>query len=387
MSGRHCVGGLIGRSTRGTVSRCYSTCTVQGGSIAEEVGGLVGRTERSNINNSYATGDVSGLHYVGGLIGRSTDAGSVTHCYAVGRVTCPQDPWSVPDAGGLIGVVDRTLVTGCFWDTQTSGFSSSAAGQRRTTAQLRKASTFIHAGWDFEGESTNGIADIWCIDEAVDYPKFFQPPVPPPVLAWADNFADGVPAPLWQLYEPAPSAVQVEEVNGRLEVSAPVAGSGVQALYVAKGWMLDGTQGFFVKTEFHFSASDAGEGWVTLGLTPDAANPVAQYVDLTAHSLDREPVYAGRQTAGGWRQRWWADRQCDAGTLYLSYDADRDELYLSFTGYGPVNAWHVATGLIQGRWGGAPLYVTLGGGSVGMEFSGPDAWLDNFSVDEGTVLP
>ena len=43
----------------------------------------------------------------------------------------------------------------------------------KTTAQMRRAGTFLDAGWDFIGETENGTEDIWWIDEGVDYPRLW----------------------------------------------------------------------------------------------------------------------------------------------------------------------------------------------------------------------
>ena len=39
---------------------------------------------------------------------------------------------------------------------------------------MRTAGTFIAAGWDFDGENTNGTEDIWTIREGETYPRFVR---------------------------------------------------------------------------------------------------------------------------------------------------------------------------------------------------------------------
>ncbi len=375
----HFVGGLVGRCAGGTVTRCYSTCAVTGRNVAEDVGGLVGRGERCNINNSYATGAVAGQKNTGGLLGR-TEAGSITHCYSVGPVT------GVQNVGGLIGLItDKTLVTGCFWDTLTSGYSTSAAGKGATTGEMQKAATFIAAGWDFAGERQNGTTDIWCIDEGKGYPQFS--PAPTQERMWADDFEDGEPAPLWRIYEPEPSDARLRETGGRLELHAGKPLDSVRAVYYSDGWRLDVAQDFSVKIDFRFSRESEGEGWVSLSLVPSLVMPVGQCSELRAGCLDNEPCYTGILAGGIRWANWPAMRGTDNGTLYLSYDAGRDELYLSFTGYGPRNAWHVVTGLLKDEWAGKPVCVVIGGAAAGMTLEGTDAWLDNFVIDTGVPLP
>jgi hypothetical protein len=60
-----------------------------------------------------------------------------------------------------------------FWDTQTSGQTSSWGGTGKTTAEMQTAKTFLDVGWDFVGETANGPNDIWKIAEGLDYPRLW----------------------------------------------------------------------------------------------------------------------------------------------------------------------------------------------------------------------
>jgi hypothetical protein len=156
------AGGLIGAIERSTVSNCYSTGSVSGGSV---VGGLVGAslwmpyTPFHKITNCYATGSVSGIGGAGGLIGQNSNV-SIFNCYSTGGVS------GTTDVGGLVGSGDADLVFNSYWDTQTSWQPTSAGGMPRTTAQMKDASTY--AWWGCDGD--------WTIDDGVDYPH----------LAWED---------------------------------------------------------------------------------------------------------------------------------------------------------------------------------------------------------
>jgi hypothetical protein len=384
VSAGHTVGGLVGVCYAGVVRKCYSTCSVRGWTDAEDIGGLLGRGERCNVNNCYAQGTVRGNKSLGGLIGRM-EQGTVSHCYAAGAVS------SGTDVGGLVGLAKKTLASACFWDILTTGRLASAAGTGLLTVELRKAATFINAGWDFVGEHKNGTADTWSIDEGKDYPRFTpepEEPPAPPEYAWADDFEDGDPVPLWQVYEPAPGLARMRETNGRLELLVPTAPEErVSAAFLSTGWALDCSQDFNVKVDFHFMALDAGEAWVSIGVTPDAETPIRRRMEWAAGCLDNEPVHTGNRADGLGFATWWSARGCDNGTLYLSYDAAGDELYLSYTGYGPANAFRTVPGLLKGYWAGRPVFIVLGGGSEGIALTGDEACLDNFSVDAGVVIP
>ncbi|KPL20461.1 MAG: hypothetical protein AMJ75_11735 [Phycisphaerae bacterium SM1_79] len=147
------VGGLVGQVGEGTVTKCYSKASVSGN---RNVGGLVGKTakETSAVTDCYATGVVKGGVYVGGLVGQ-IERGAAYRCYSTGSVSGDQY------VGGFTGYVRVLgLAMHCFWDTQTSGQTTSAGGTGKTTAEMQAISTYV--GWDFR--------DIWEICAGMNYP-------------------------------------------------------------------------------------------------------------------------------------------------------------------------------------------------------------------------
>jgi len=50
--------------------------------------------------------------------------------------------------------------------------------QDKATVEMQTASTFLDAGWDFVGETANGMEDIWWIDEGKDYPRLWWELIP-----------------------------------------------------------------------------------------------------------------------------------------------------------------------------------------------------------------
>ena len=139
-------------------------CYVQGGSVSggDRVGGLVG-SNGGLIIRCYATNSVSGNDFVGGLVGYNE--GAITNCYSAGKVK------GKINVGGMAGNGSYGTVTASFWDIQTSDQTTSAGGEGKTTAEMKTMSTFTDAGWDFAGESVNGIEDIWSICEGTNYPR------------------------------------------------------------------------------------------------------------------------------------------------------------------------------------------------------------------------
>ncbi|MFA5418274.1 MAG: T9SS type A sorting domain-containing protein, partial [Bacteroidales bacterium] len=148
------VGGLVGVIFGGTLTGAYSTGTVSG--FVDCTGGLAG-VNYGSIGNSYSTANVSGsASYVAGLVALNT--GTITNSYATGLVT---DGSSY--VGGLVGGITGT-VSSSFWDTETSGQTTSAGGEGKTTAEMTNALTFVANCWDFQAETGNGTDDYWGVD-------------------------------------------------------------------------------------------------------------------------------------------------------------------------------------------------------------------------------
>ena len=142
------------------VSSCYATGSVTGSSY---VGGLVGRNS-GRITTSYGSGMVTGDGSVGGLVGYNR-RGSIATSYSTGAVSGEKE------VGGFVGRNGYGEINSSLWDMEASGLSMSDGGVGKTTAEMQTASTFLEVGWDFVGESENGVEDIWWIDEGVDYPR------------------------------------------------------------------------------------------------------------------------------------------------------------------------------------------------------------------------
>jgi probable HAF family extracellular repeat protein len=164
------VGGLVGSSS-GTVSNCNTAISISG--TGWFVGGLVG-SNGGNISNCYSIGITSGQGFVGGLVGsnyrdsinKGSSEGSIAASYSAGMVSGNEH------VGGLVGGFGGPVYNS-FWDVETSGQSLSAGGTGKTIKEMQTKSTFLDAGWDFIDEIENGTEDIWWINEAQDYPKLW----------------------------------------------------------------------------------------------------------------------------------------------------------------------------------------------------------------------
>ena len=95
-----------------SIASSYSKADV----VAQEyrAGGLVGcNTDNSTITDSLSHGDVEGNLNIGGLAGEN--AGAVSNSFATGGVN------AATNAGGLAGYANGGSITGCYWNTETSG--------------------------------------------------------------------------------------------------------------------------------------------------------------------------------------------------------------------------------------------------------------------------
>ena len=172
VSGSYKVGGLVGSNSVGTIIVSYATGSVDGS--GNEIGGLAGSNNFGRIVASYATGSVNGGENVGGLAGESHHS-DIVASYATGSVN-----GSGNEVGGLVGAESGSIRESVsFWDTQTSGQQTSAAGEGKTTAELQTPTgyTGIYGGWaadlddaDGDDDPSTGGDDFWDFGSSGQYP-------------------------------------------------------------------------------------------------------------------------------------------------------------------------------------------------------------------------
>lgn len=177
ITGSEYVGGLVGESSTGTISNCYNTGSVLGSSMY--IGGIAGSSKGSTISSCYNTGSVIGSWWgTGGLIGSIENSSTINNCYNTGSVSAQGEvggitgyiatstiqkcysTGSIIGIGygeeGLVGYNDSGTVSNSFWDTETSGQTTSQGGTGKTTIEMQTESTYTSVGWDF--------TSVWGID-------------------------------------------------------------------------------------------------------------------------------------------------------------------------------------------------------------------------------
>ncbi|QCP52096.1 filamentous hemagglutinin N-terminal domain-containing protein [Trinickia violacea] len=171
------VGGLVGLNANGTITSSWSAASVTGDRF---VGGLAGRND-GTVSQSFASGVVDSVGgYVGGLVGLNT--GTITDSYALGSVTGPfataglvgQNMGTITNsyaaglvqggsgvAGGLVAVGVGTA-TNSYWNTDTTGQSTSNGGTGLTNAQMLASTAASFTGFDF--------SSVWRFIPGTSYP-------------------------------------------------------------------------------------------------------------------------------------------------------------------------------------------------------------------------
>lgn len=128
------TGGLIGNLSSAEAENCFASGTVM--AVSKYAGGLVGYVSHADsaISNCYAVGAVSGISSVGGLAGRND--GGINSSYATGKTTDTSNA-----SGGLVGANYGTAAN-CYFDKQTTGIPAGSAGiTPLTTAEMIHSTT------------------------------------------------------------------------------------------------------------------------------------------------------------------------------------------------------------------------------------------------------
>lgn len=151
------VGGFFGYCTTNIASKCGAEGNVESNSTSATInfcGGFAGNLQQTTTD-CYALGNVcsDGVGHtdanIGGFAGYS-NTNTFDNCYSSGAVLAGQT-----NGGGFIGVDAGSTETNCFWDSETSNYPTTSAGDEtpKTTVLMKTAATFTDAGWD--------LTDVW----------------------------------------------------------------------------------------------------------------------------------------------------------------------------------------------------------------------------------
>lgn len=322
------TGGLVGYNNLGTITNCWTDITVV--SEGDCIGGLVGENYDGAIRESFSSGTITSYDYTGGLVGSNNDeitacystctvngdenvgglvggnSGPIAYSYAVGEVN------GNSNIGGLVGSNTDTTVTGCYWNTETSGRSTSAGGTGKATAKMKEQATY--EGWDFD--------DVWGINGSVN---------------------NGYPFLRWQGYEAAPTVPYAPQNF------TATSGDG----QVMLSWNAPESDGGSAITKYEVS-KDNGTNWTEVGL-----NTSHTFTGLTNGTEYSFKVRAVNGVGPGAEASTTATPVAPAHTTYTVNFFSNGSLYTSKT--------VTAGSALEANW---PFNPTRSGYSFGGWFTG-----------------
>jgi hypothetical protein len=181
VTGDGATGGLVGsnnshRSTANSdgykprISKSFADLDVYWSEkvSGDKFGGIAGCNQKGVIINSYSRGSVnvdnrtaqlSSVERVGGIAGCGLQRSEIYYSYSASLINVPVSNPTVTNVGGVVGTADgNTTVVSAYWDTETSGWNTSPAGEGETTSAMKTQSTFVD--YDF--------VNIWGIDPAIN---------------------------------------------------------------------------------------------------------------------------------------------------------------------------------------------------------------------------
>ncbi len=187
------VGGLIGRVNSGGVDidRVHSTADISaqtGSNLGGIVGFMHGDDDGPNtLSDSYFLGSIiaPASAGIGGIVGLMQDNSVVSNVYTAAIMS------GSPSVGAIYGFADSDWngsLSNAYWDVESTGIgsvessfgaieTSFSSGSLATTvlgkssADMKKRSTFFDTGWDIEVAGGTGNA-VWQILEGFSYPRF-----------------------------------------------------------------------------------------------------------------------------------------------------------------------------------------------------------------------
>lgn len=134
------VGGVVGFSNRGTISKCFNYATINA-PLARFVGGVLGYSASGTLTDSYNTADqVIGNVTVGGLVGNNNN-GTVRSCYVSSKVS----------GSNLVGVAFGNTaganVSNCIYDGTYKANMLTAGATEKTPAEMTGSSSVSNIGF------------------------------------------------------------------------------------------------------------------------------------------------------------------------------------------------------------------------------------------------
>ncbi len=219
--------------------------------------------------------------------------------------------------------------------------------------------------------------------------------------AWGqdDDFNDNVTGPQWTTVVDEPQTLSVFEFSERLNVIANSPPSlSTDALYLSNGpsgFRMSTAADFELALDYAFNGFDGeraddgdaltlvfGVGRDEAGTDSAAVGYGAAAQEVLGTTVISEVLVGAARTNNAQTQELLGLGGPSTGTFSITYDASADDLRLGVGGNEML-----LDDVVQGEWNADSLLVSFGArGSAFFLLSG-DAWLDNFQIVSGDVLP
>jgi hypothetical protein len=215
-----------------------------------------------------------------------------------------------------------------------------------------------------------------------------------------DDFNDNLTGAAWSVVSDDPGHLALAEQKQRLELisSGPVS-SHTDALYLSNGpagFRLSTASDFHLTLDYSFAKyQSAGASGDSLALDFGVGRD-AQGTESAAVGFGYAASALGAGTIvlpGGLVAHRTDDLQTTdsaslsapvSGTFDIAYNSVNDDLTLSIAG-GSLS--YTLADTVKGVWGASDLLVSLGGRGSGFTTASGDAFVDNFSVVSGQLVP
>jgi len=207
-----------------------------------------------------------------------------------------------------------------------------------------------------------------------------------PKAVLSDDFDDNRLSGSWRLVGDDLANCRMEETRQRLELTATAAAGPVSTFCLGNGWGLDTAKDFSFRVDYHYALTGNEDGGVAVLLATNENDIHMGYLQFGAGACISYPYFWHESTDATTRKSCFVRRSQESGSLYVSYDATRNELYLSGAGYGLEDALVTTTMLSRGSGSGQTVVVGIGGSSDREAIDSGIAYLDNFRLDSGVVV-
>jgi hypothetical protein len=214
-----------------------------------------------------------------------------------------------------------------------------------------------------------------------------------------DSFDDNAIGAQWTLLADDASHLNLLEQNQRLEMIATApASSTTDALYLSNGpagFRLSTAQDFHITIDYSFTGYSAVGGSGTalaldfgVGRDLDGTDSAAVGVGYATESSFGFPITLQGAVIGyriddaGTQTQYLLPPS--TGTFDIAYDAAGDDLTLGIEG---TSISSTLADTVRGVWGADDLLVSFGARGNGFSTASGNAWLDNFTILEGTTVP